>query len=230
MDGIRVYLPADNRIDFNRFLTPDLAEVQVRKGRVSVLDGPGAMGGMVNLVTRKPTKLFEAEVQGGASFDGSADYDGLVRHRHRRFAHRRLVCAGQRHRLKRDSWTLSKDFTPVGPAEDGGERNGSWSRDWRVNAKAGYVPNATDEYSLSYTKQSGDKGAAAGVDFFQPSPPAANSTTVNTDRLPAQQFLDLAVLGRGERVLAVADAVQWRHIPEDPPVVQQVRQRTVRLG
>src|SRR5262249_16693686 len=52
IDGIRVYLPADNRIDFNRFLTPDLGEVQVRKGRVSVLDGPGAMGGMVNLVTR----------------------------------------------------------------------------------------------------------------------------------------------------------------------------------
>ncbi len=24
IDGIRVYLPADNRIDFNRFLTPDL--------------------------------------------------------------------------------------------------------------------------------------------------------------------------------------------------------------
>lgn len=31
IDGIRVYLPADNRLDFGRFLTPDLAEIQVQK-------------------------------------------------------------------------------------------------------------------------------------------------------------------------------------------------------
>ena len=49
IDGIRVYLPADNRIDFNRFLTPDLGEIQIRKGYASVLDGPGALGGAVNL-------------------------------------------------------------------------------------------------------------------------------------------------------------------------------------
>ena len=43
-----------------------------------MLDGPGAMGGAVNLVTRKPTKAFEAEARGvleksGAyySFEGS---------------------------------------------------------------------------------------------------------------------------------------------------------------
>lgn len=53
IDGIRVYLPADNRLDYGRFLTPDIAEVQVAKGYTSVLDGPGAMGGAINLVTRK---------------------------------------------------------------------------------------------------------------------------------------------------------------------------------
>src|SRR6185437_12713691 len=52
IDGVRVYLPADNRIDMNRFLTDDLAEVQVAKGYVSVLNGPGAMGGAINLVSR----------------------------------------------------------------------------------------------------------------------------------------------------------------------------------
>lgn len=53
IDGIRVYLPADNRLDYGRFLTPDVAQIQVAKGYASVLDGPGAMGGAVNLVTRK---------------------------------------------------------------------------------------------------------------------------------------------------------------------------------
>ena len=54
IDGIRVFLPADNRLDFARFLTPDIAEVQIAKGYVSVLDGPGGMGGQINLVSRRP--------------------------------------------------------------------------------------------------------------------------------------------------------------------------------
>ena len=61
IDGIRIYLPADNRLDFNRFLTQDLSEIEVQKGYVSVLDGPGGMGGAINLITRKPTAPFETE-------------------------------------------------------------------------------------------------------------------------------------------------------------------------
>ena len=61
IDGIRVFLPADNRLDYGRFLTSDIAEIQVAKGYVSVLDGPDGMGGAINLVTRKPTKAVEAE-------------------------------------------------------------------------------------------------------------------------------------------------------------------------
>jgi iron complex outermembrane receptor protein len=55
IDGVRIYLPADNRLDYGRFLTPDLAEIQVHKGYASVLNGPGGMGGQINLVTRKPS-------------------------------------------------------------------------------------------------------------------------------------------------------------------------------
>ncbi|MGD9658597.1 MAG: TonB-dependent receptor plug domain-containing protein, partial [Methylocystis sp.] len=61
VDGVRVYLPADNRLDFARFLTADIAEVQIAKGYVSVLDGPGGMGGQINLVTRKPSRELELE-------------------------------------------------------------------------------------------------------------------------------------------------------------------------
>jgi len=67
IDGVRVYLPADNRLDFGRFLTNDIAEIQIQKGYVSVLDGPGGMGGAINLVTRKPVKPFEAELSSGAT-------------------------------------------------------------------------------------------------------------------------------------------------------------------
>jgi len=70
MDGVRIYLPYDNRLDFNRFLTPDLSEIQVEKGYVSVLNGPGGEGGAINLVSRKPVKEIELEGRAGAVFDG----------------------------------------------------------------------------------------------------------------------------------------------------------------
>ncbi|HVW69073.1 MAG TPA: TonB-dependent receptor plug domain-containing protein, partial [Steroidobacteraceae bacterium] len=62
-DGIPVYLAYDDRIDFSRFSTIDLASVQISKGFASVIDGPGAMGGSVNLVSRVVQKPFEGEAR-----------------------------------------------------------------------------------------------------------------------------------------------------------------------
>jgi len=76
VDGVRVYLPVDNRLDFARFLTPDIAEVQIAKGYVSVLDGPGGMGGQINLVSRKPTKEVDVEARSRLSLGRDGTYQG----------------------------------------------------------------------------------------------------------------------------------------------------------
>lgn len=158
IDGVRVFLPADNRIDFARFLTSDLAEIQVSKGFVSVLDGPGALGGAVNLVTRKPSKALEIEGGTGvtASHDGdvnSESYSALIGTRQDLFY---VQASGST--TDRDSWSLPDSFKPT-TLEDGGERGNSASQDWRVNVKAGFTPNDTDEYAISYTRSSGQKNA-----------------------------------------------------------------------
>lgn len=160
IDSVRVFLPADNRIDFGRFLTADLAEVQVSKGYVSVLNGPGGVGGAVNLVTRKPSQPFEAEIIGTVTSDGELNKNGstisgLIGTRQDNF-YAQLSGATS----DRDSWRLSGDFHPTNPAlENGGERGNSASNDWRVNLKAGWTPNDTDEYAISYLKMSGEKNA-----------------------------------------------------------------------
>src|SRR5262245_11422068 len=164
IDGIRIYLPADNRLDFNRFLTQDLAEIEVQKGYVSVLDGPGGMGGAINLITRKPTEPFEAEFRSGFS-EGAKDAYARVGTLHDRFYVQGSVSA-----LDRDYWKLSDDFVPTA-IENGGERNSSDNRDSRANLKVGFTPNDSDEYSLSYTMQSGEKGAPLHVLNNPPNPP-----------------------------------------------------------
>lgn len=164
IDGVRIYLPADNRLDYGRFLTPDLAEIQVHKGYVSVLNGPGAMGGAINLVTRQPTKELEGELSAGFDLGNTGDLS----------AYTLLGSVGTRQDLfylqasgvlrDSDGFYLSHDYNPQdvgtgGPVQGSGLRDFSDVEDWRINLKAGYTPNATDEYVFSYTVQEGNKGA-----------------------------------------------------------------------
>ncbi len=156
MDGIRLYLPADNRIDFDRFLTPDLAEIQVSKGYVSVLNGPDGMGGAINLVTRKPTQPFEAEARASVALGGKGQYNGYTAYASAGSRQDQLYWQASVQQRDIDQWRLSNDFRPT-PLQDSGKRNDSAKKDWRINLKAGYTPNATDEYSLNFVKQSGEK-------------------------------------------------------------------------
>ncbi|VTO14321.1 TonB-dependent receptor plug domain-containing protein [Brevundimonas vancanneytii] len=132
IDGVRVFLPADNRVDLARFLTADLSQVQVAKGYVSVLDGPGAMGGAINLVTRRPTQAFEGEVGVGVEFDNR-----LQTARHAVTA--RVGGASQRGYAQisgvyaeRGHWSLPRGFEAT-TLEDGGRRDFSDTVDWRIN-------------------------------------------------------------------------------------------------
>ena len=161
VDGVRIYLPADNRLDFGRFLTADVAAIQIQKGYASVLDGPGGMGGTINLVTVKPTKSLEAE--GGVSA-GGRDVEGwnafaIVGSKQQQYYFHGSVAVSDR-----DSWSLSGNYQPTANSlQPRGERGGSATQDWRANVKFGFTPNATNEYVFNYTKQSGEKGAPLNV-------------------------------------------------------------------
>jgi iron complex outermembrane receptor protein len=158
VDGIRVYLPADNRLDIGFFPTATLSQIQVQKGYVSVLSGPGAMGGALNLVTRKPAQPFEYDARAGVALAGNGEYNGY---------NASLLVGGTTGRYywqasgaitKTDHWRLSDDFVPT-PTEDGGFRDHTDARNYSANVKFGWTANATDEYSLSYTGTWGKKNA-----------------------------------------------------------------------
>lgn len=195
IDGIRVYLPADNRLDYGRFLTPDIAEIQVAKGYASVLDGPGAMGGAVNLVTRKPSKAIEAEVRGTLNLDDGMDYAGYTLFGLLGTKQDRWYAQASFARSFTDHWRLPDGFVVKAPNnENGGDRDFSRSADWRVNAKAGFTPNATDEYSVSYTRQEGSKNAPLHVSD------TSNASTRNWSwpywNIESYYFLSTTALGK----------------------------------
>ena len=55
MDGIPVYVPYDGYVDLDRFITYDLARIDVSKGFSSMTYGANTIGGAINLIGMKPT-------------------------------------------------------------------------------------------------------------------------------------------------------------------------------
>jgi iron complex outermembrane recepter protein len=170
VDGVRIYLPADNRLDFARFLTGDIAEVQIQKGYASVLDGPGAMGGAINLVTRVPGKPFEAE--GSIWTGGRTDAEGWNGYAMVGTRQQRFYAQASANYSDRDSWSLSDSYQPTAHSvQPAGTRLSSDTSDSRYNVKAGWTPNDTDEYTFNFVKQLGKKGAPLNVYNNPPVPP-----------------------------------------------------------
>lgn len=179
IDGVRYYLPADNRIDFARFLTTNLSAIQIQKGYASVLDGPGAMGGAVNIVTRRPTRSFESEA--GFSLGGRSDLEEWSGYLTAGTLHERFYALGSFSYADRDSWSLSGKYEPrhlkangtIVPSDSSlqaaGARLGSDARDWNLNLKFGFTPNETDEYAISFLRQEGEKSGLLDV-YNNPTP------------------------------------------------------------
>jgi len=158
IDGIRVYMPYDNRLDMARFTTSDIAEIQVTKGYTSVINGPGAMGGSVNLVSRRPTSALSGDVRTGTSFDANGAFNGFTNDAYVGSMQKNWYIQGSGQWAQKDHFGLSDDFKAT-PYENGGNRNESQKQDYKINLKVGYVPNTDDEYSINYIDQNGRKSA-----------------------------------------------------------------------
>lgn len=154
-DGVPIYVPYDGNLDLGRFLTSDIASVEVSKGYSSLLQGPNQMGGAINITTPRPSKPLEASIgyrQGWSRSETNA-YD----------THASLGASGDLGYIQLSGSRLKQDFlglphgtnNPV--AGEDGKMVNSASDDKRGIIKLGFTPRANDEYALTYIKQDGEK-------------------------------------------------------------------------
>jgi len=161
VDGVPCSIPYDGNIDYSRFTTFDLAEIQVAKGFSSIAFGANTLGGAVNVVTRKPVKAFEGDVRLGA-FDGQGRTEALNIGSNQGW----WYLQGSASKSQADYFRMSSNYTPgtvttstgLIVTEDGGHRGNSYFDDKKLSMKVGLTPNATDEYVLGFVRQRGDKG------------------------------------------------------------------------
>ena len=157
MDGVPIYVPYDGYVDLNRFVTSEVAEVQVSRGFSSPLLGPNGLGGSINLVTKEPVRRWEGE-----ALMGTGSGDQLLASLRLGARRRRFFVQASLDWLERDYIPLSGDFTVVQyknlpHVSMTDHLNQSDSRDERVGGRAGWTPRNGDAYVFSYSNQKGRK-------------------------------------------------------------------------
>lgn len=167
IDGVPVYVPYDGNVDLSRFGLDYVSEVQVSGGLASVLYGFNALGGAVNVVSRKPAEpletLLSLGVEHGESSRSlvwrSSAHIGSLKER---FYYQLSASASDA-----QGYALADDFRAV-PAQGSGARENAASDDRLVHAKFGWTGERS-EYAISLHDQRGEKhvppyaGSAAGV-------------------------------------------------------------------
>jgi iron complex outermembrane receptor protein len=157
VDGIPVYVSYDGYVDLARFNTFDLAAIDVEKGFSSVLFGPNTLGGAINLISRRPTKEFEGDITAGLYLNRDFNANGFHTDANVGGNHGTWYWQASASYLDKDQYQLSGDFQPE-RTQMGGDRNNSYQSDRKLNVKVGWTPNDTDEYSLNFITQHGEKG------------------------------------------------------------------------
>jgi iron complex outermembrane receptor protein len=123
----------------------------VSKGYSSVLYGPNAEGGAINLVSRKPVNPFELNAVAGY-LSGGYRLNANIGSNLGKFYYE--LSASQ---LDRNYYPLSSSFVPT-KNQGGGNRANSYSDDVGISGKFGFTPTANQEYVIGYNYQRGKKG------------------------------------------------------------------------
>jgi len=152
MDGIPIYVPYDGYVDLSRFTTADISKIEVSKGYSSILYGPNALGGTINMISNQPVNKFELHTKAGL-LSGNG-FNNFVKMGSK---WDKFYLQSGFSQYDRAYLPLSHQFETNSKEEDF-ERDNSYRKDRKFTARVGFTPNIVDEYSISYIKQMGEKG------------------------------------------------------------------------
>jgi vitamin B12 transporter len=175
VDGIDVSDPAspNGAYDFGKYLSADIARVEVLRGPQSGLYGSDAIGGVINIITRSgdgPLKI-SAETEGGSfdTFNQSATASGSADSLHYR--------VGLAH--------LHAGATPVTPLDlllPGEKRNDDYFDSVTASTKLGY--DVTGNFDLEFSGRYSNSLARVTGDALDPSTfasyPSPDQTRIDT--------------------------------------------------
>lgn len=152
VDGVPVYVPYDGDIDLARIGIFSAETLVVEAGLASVLSGPNAFGGRVNVVSKRPVREGrQGEWLGRVENDGS--WRGALQVL---YAGTNLWAGVYGEWLEQEAWRLPDDYSPT-DTEDGGDRENSEARDARLTLQFGGGNPGGAEWMAGYTLRRAEK-------------------------------------------------------------------------
>ncbi len=142
-DGIPIYIPYDGYVDTGKIPTGSISKLTVSKGISSVLYGFNTMGGVVNIISRKPAKPFEGDFETGYSEDDAWHSNLNLGSKVGKFYF--TAYGGY---LDSEGFPLSHHYQPQ-LNEDGDRRNNSDIDDQvSGSCKIGFIPAPGQEFAI----------------------------------------------------------------------------------
>ncbi len=152
LDGIPIYIPNDGYVDTGNLPTSNLSKITLTKGISSALYGPNTMGGVINIITMKPEKPIEGEIEAGYAEEKAYHTNFNLGSRLEKFYF--MLNGGY---LDSDGYRLSDDFDE-NVIEDGGLRDNSDIEQKSGSIKIGFTPADNQEYAIGVNIVSMEKG------------------------------------------------------------------------
>ncbi|MEZ4429599.1 MAG: TonB-dependent receptor [Nannocystaceae bacterium] len=170
IDGQRVNGRIAGVIDLSRFQAEDIEQIELVEGPSSSLYGSDAMAGVVNVITRKGRRPYEAEVHGAYGSFHTVDVSARAAMRRRRWG---AQLSGGWHRT--DGFVLPEE----GRAAEDASTTGNAQSNANVALGADYSPDTPIDFSLAGRVDFQHRDIR-GVDFR---PPRANFDRRNLTRI-----------------------------------------------
>lgn len=136
IDGIPVYEPFFRVLDLRQIPVGDIAKIKIIKGPTSVLYGPNALAGVINIITKKGSGDLRGHVDGSYGTGETFLGNGSVLGNFKGFEY--FFSPGFE---KSNGFVMSEDFTKT-RNEDGGLRKNSAYFDYYLSGKFGYGKGA----------------------------------------------------------------------------------------
>ncbi len=180
IDGVPYYETKYGFLDLNQISLDSVARIDVVKGAASALYGANALGGVINVITKKPTETPSFSVMAEYGVDGVKDpYKFALSHGMKTGSFSYFLSYSHR---QWDAWEMSEDFEPrlgrmrtfpdgAPPEpwvdtliEDGGDRNNSDLETNNLWGKFGFEFSENTEVfaNLHYVKT--EKGNPPNID------------------------------------------------------------------
>ena len=158
IDGVPYYETYNGKLDLNQIPTDNIAKIEVTKGAASVLYGPNAVGGVINIITKNAAETPTASLVAELGNDDTARLSLTHGMKKGMFNY----WLNYTHH-ESDGWRMADDYEPVTGTviqrpgstydivlEDGGTRENSAFKKDSFWAKFGVTPKEGSEFYLNF--------------------------------------------------------------------------------